>query len=185
MLAAMVGMFTVMVGTVVLDPSGDATPRGIFPVLGLVWLATVWLSAVGWRFNQWIVVASVAAGGILPVLMVNIENTPVRVAAAAAEAVATAFAYRLLMLLDMKLQLSAGFTVIGLAAAAVLTLSVPSAIGEATGPVWTRVGLAVGLIALVVVVVIDGLGKERGRLRTPGFLLLGVCAVLGLLGLFL
>lgn len=92
---------------------------------------------------------------------------------AAVFAVATGAGYRGLFALERQLGLSAGFTVVGLVAAFVLLLFVPREIGVAAGPVWTRAGAAAGLLAVLVIVLVDGVLGERGRLRTLGVVVLG------------
>ena len=185
MLSAMAAVVVVIGVASIFESGFGGPPRGTLPVLALLWLTVVWLGDSSWKLGTKSLVTMVAAGTILPLQVFAAQHLLVRLSIAGAAGLLVGAMYGLVSWLGTRFQLSGGLTAIGLISAVFLVGFVPSAVMQASGPAWVRAGLALGLLALTVVVMADGLGGERGRLRIPGFTVLGICSVLGLLGLFL
>lgn len=152
--------------------------------VGVVSLVIVWLG----RDRQsllMVVSAGVVVAATSSVWLVALESASTKLVTGFIIGTATAALYLLLVRLFNKYPSYSGVVLTGFGFLAVSLVDFPRVVRESAAPQWIDVGLLAALITAASIVTIDGLGDERGRLRTPGFVVLGVWSVLGLLGLFL
>ena len=150
--------------------------------VGVVSLVIVWL---GRKPLLMVVSAGVVVAATSSVWLVALESTSTKLVTGFIIGTATAALYLVLSRLFNKYPSYSGVVLTGVGFLAVSLVDFPRVVRESEAPQWIDVGLLAALITAATIVTIDGLGDERGRLRTPGFVVLGVWSVLGLLGLFL
>lgn len=161
-----------------------SSDNGVGFAVGVVWLVIVWFGRDR-RPLLMVVSAGVVVAATSSVWLVALESTSTKLVTGFIIGTATAALYVVLGRLFNKYPSYSGVVLSGFLFLAVSLVDFPRVVRESEAPQWIDVGLLAALITAATIVTIDGLGDERGRLRTPGFVVLGVWSVLGLLGLFL
>lgn len=161
------------------------TDMGAAPVVAVVWLAILWFGRgqLGWSIA--IVLTGLASAATAGVLLVAVSSPAMRLVVAGVAGAATALLHAVIQNYAHRTRASVLLPAIAAVAGLVTATDTGRLFREADAPTWVLIGLSGGLVTLAGLLIVDGLGGERGRLRTPGFVVLGICSVLGLLGLLL